>query len=52
VLRRAITLWKRAAADDKPGPSEIDLTKSEKVFQPLRDRPDFQKMLFSPLDSG
>ena len=32
LLRRAITLWKSAAAKDKPGPSEIELIKSEHVF--------------------
>ena len=45
LLRRAIALWKRAAAEDKPGPSEIGLIKSEKVFESLRERTDFQQML-------
>jgi hypothetical protein len=45
LLQRAITLWKRAARDEKPGPSEIDLIKSEKVFQILHERADFQKLI-------
>ena len=36
LLRRAIALWKQAAADSKPGPSEIGLIKSEKIFDSLR----------------
>jgi len=44
LLRRAIALWKRAEADEKPGPSEIDLIKGEPAFQPLRDRADFQQL--------
>ena len=44
LLRRAIALWKHAAAERKPGPSEIELIKSETAFQHLRDRADFQRL--------
>jgi tetratricopeptide (TPR) repeat protein/predicted Ser/Thr protein kinase len=48
LLRRAIALWKRAEADAKPGPSEIDLIQGEPAFQPLRGRADFQQLSFPP----
>jgi len=45
LLRRAVALWKRAEADAKPGPSEIQLIKSEPAFKPLRGRADFQRLI-------
>ena len=44
VLGRAIAQWNCAAADNRPGPSEIALIKSEKVFDQFRDRADFQRL--------
>jgi tetratricopeptide (TPR) repeat protein len=44
VLRRAIAIWKRAAADAKPGPDETELIESEEVFKSFRGRPDFQQL--------
>ncbi len=44
ILRRVIKLWKRADADEKPGPSEIDLIKTEPAFKPLHHRADFQQL--------
>jgi tetratricopeptide (TPR) repeat protein len=44
MLRRAITKWKDADADNRPGPNEIELIRSEKVFDHLRDNADFQRL--------
>lgn len=41
LISRAAELWRRGGA----GPNEIQLIKVEPAFAPLRDRPDFQKLI-------